>query len=107
MAATPRKRQAPRKATAKTLPAGTRDVTAEEMGAAISGPSVYVNKTVISGVGTGARLTFLEVHPNHGPQFRAAVMMDLDQLLKLKALIEKIEESVETIEIPAKIKNGD
>ncbi|MES2834251.1 MAG: hypothetical protein V4707_06040 [Pseudomonadota bacterium] len=78
------------------------NVTQEELQEAFSIPAVMVNKTLITSGGFHARLTFLEVREADDVIYRharAAVTMDLAQLLKLRDLINRLEGNMQSVEI--------
>lgn len=75
--------------------------TADELATAYSGPAHYVDKTMVTGQGTSVRLSFIERDPNGRVHFRAAVVMSVDQMIKLKEVLQRVEDNMEVIEVEA------
>lgn len=75
-------------------------VSPEEIIEIHSKPAIWVNKTYLTSGGFNVRVTFAEKVPDGVPQSRAAVLMSVSDLLKLRDLINRIEREVETVELP-------
>lgn len=69
-------------------PAAT--VTEVEMAAVYGGPSFFINKMYLTATGFTARLTFAEQGPDQAPHFRTSVTMTVEDLLKLRDVINQV-----------------
>ena len=73
---------------------------------AYSGPAFAANRVIVSLGGAGVRIAFAEEHPDAGTHFRTAVILAVQDAIKLKDLLTKmladVEKQIEKAETAAK-----
>ncbi|HEX9808384.1 MAG TPA: hypothetical protein VGC25_02100 [Alphaproteobacteria bacterium] len=83
------------------------EVTEDELKAAFGGPAIHSNKVYVSLLPMGARLAFMEqLREKVPPTFRAAVFLNIPDVLALRDLLNRILKNV-TLEIVTKPKQED
>ena len=82
-------------------------VTPDEMAIINSGPAFFSNKMYLTVGGTVARITFAEQQQGAAsPAFRAAVVLTLGDLLKLRELIDRLTKDVRLVQVNASKQDG-
>lgn len=81
--------------------AATAQVSPEELAAAFEGPAYFTNKFYLTVTGTMARISFTEQlpAPDGSIRYRTAISMTVDDLLKLRDLIQQFTSQVQIISV--------
>lgn len=82
-------------------------ISEREMEIAFSGPAIYTNKFYVTVGGAHARIAFTEARKEGDPQFRSAVSMTLEDLFKLRDIINRLSARMKVIEVPVPEGGGD
>lgn len=75
----------------------TRNISKDEMDLIFSAPAPFANKIFATRSGTAVRFTFAEgsEEPKSGPFLRATVALSLDEVFKLKLILDQITKDVQ------------
>jgi hypothetical protein len=83
-----------------------KNIAPEELKIAFSGPALFTNKFYLTITGPIARIAFTETHPNLSPTYRTAVSMTLDDLLRLRDVIDNLASDFQQVAITVEEKDG-